>query len=150
MDTTEQQKLLDELSEPIDSAFTDPKPKIPEQPKKEIKKQKFFVKAPKDGKALFFKIPSSTTQGIEYDVRVMASGEVRCSCTANVYGMKCIHITTFLKTYNEDQEKLLNEVKRENLEETKEEIVKEKKEKKPEKPVPTTKSSGGFGSEFPF
>lgn len=70
-----------------------------------------YVKPPKDGKALFFKVPSFSSPGSLYLLRVMPSGEVKCSCKANaVGGLKCRHIKDFLTRYNEDFEKLAEDI----------------------------------------
>lgn len=114
-------------------------------------KEKKYVKKPKGGKALFFDIPSRTTPGKMYKVRVMPDGEVRCACTANVMGNMCLHIGAFLKLYNQDKEKLMGDIVTEDLEELKEEREeRDEKKKTAEKVVEPIKESRGFGADFPF
>lgn len=112
--------------------------------------EKIYVKKPKDGKAIFFKVPSRTTPGREYTVRVMPDGDVRCGCIANTMGSLCLHIKYFLKVYNEDQEKLIKDIKAEDLEEYKKESTPIKEEEIPLEIDTAMKKPNGFASEFPF
>lgn len=73
-------------------------------------KNKTFVKPPKEGKALFFVMPSSSGEST-YDLRVLPDGEVKCSCKGHVLGgFRCTHIKNFLKIYNEEYECFSKEI----------------------------------------
>lgn len=98
---------------------------------------KAYVKKPKNGKALFFKIPSSRNPEITYDLRVMPDGELRCGCMANTMGWQCTHIKFFLKTYNQEREMLMKDIQTEDLVEYKEQI--KEVDKLNEKPTPKVK-----------
>ena len=111
---------------------------------------KIFVKKPKSGKALFFEVPSKTTPGQNYTIRVMPDGDVRCGCIANTMNHICLHIRYFQKNYNEDQEKLTKDIKPEDLIEYQKELEPVKEDKKPEKVDTPIKKPSTFASDFPF
>jgi hypothetical protein len=123
-------------------------------------KEKISVKKPKDGKALFFEVPSKTVPDKKYTIRVMPDGDVRCSCIANTTGNVCLHIRYFKDFYNEEREKMVQDIRSEDLIEYKKSLEPEKKEdvlgplfeesKEPEKPVVGPKKPSSFAGDFPF
>lgn len=79
-------------------------------------KEETFVKPLRTNKALMFDIPSRTIENFAYKVRVMPSGEVRCSCKGHVLGgHKCVHMKDFLKVYNQDRFKLMKDITTEEV-----------------------------------
>lgn len=45
----------------------------------------------------FYKVPSSSTQGKIYTVRVFDTGEMRCECPGFVFSGKCKHVKLIAK-----------------------------------------------------
>lgn len=66
---------------------------------------KLYTKPTEDGKAKFIQVESQSSKGKYYTLRVMPDGEMRCSCTANVYGNVCNHIKKYMGIPIEEKKK---------------------------------------------